>query len=586
MGAAQQQALIAAFGSTGGRIRTHLLAVVLAAFDRLGSWRDDDVSQFVAAVVPIVAGAQRQMTSLTDAYIAAMLGDMLGGAGRPAGIAAFTGAALRGGVDPAEVYARPFKTVWKLLAAGTDFPAALAAGRLRAEQITKTDLQLAKTNAMRGLLASNRHVVGYRRVLTGTRSCGLCVVATTQRYHRENLMPIHPGCVVEGTRVSARGVKAITRRRYSGELIVITTAAGDELTITPKHPVLTEQGWIPADLLGVGDRIVRGSRLKGMGLGSPGEDHRPAPIEDVRRSLSMLPVVRMPVASEDFHGDGADGEVDVVYVDGGLHSVFASSIFQVASELEFVARHDVGSFFQRRGSAAPLVPACGSPEGGSVCGGGLCAPLFGGHVPGPNLPGLRPTATVNTLAVERLLHRTAVNSVLGGEGVLGDSGRVFGGDLFGGEFAPGAATARFDPAGAEFLGEGLVVYADQGRSLLDRLSGQVELDSLIDVRRIDTTSSHVYNLHTAEGWYSADGVIVSNCDCNVAPIVGDHDPGHVINEPLLEGAHAAIQERFGTSDRSARIPDYRDVLVTHEHGELGPILARRGDAFMGPSDLH
>lgn len=194
MGAAEQQALIAAFGSTGGRIRTHLLAVVLGVFDRLGSWRDDDVSRFVAAVLPVVAGAQRQMASLADAYVATMLADMLGGAGRPVGIAALTGAALRGGVDPAEVYARPFKTIWKALAAGTDFPDALAQGRLRAFQLASTDLQLAKTNAMRTLLADNRHVVGYRRVLTGTRSCGLCVVASTQRYHKDRLMPIHPSC--------------------------------------------------------------------------------------------------------------------------------------------------------------------------------------------------------------------------------------------------------------------------------------------------------------------------------------------------------------------------------------------------------
>lgn len=583
MGAQEQQALIAAVNTAEARIRAHLVAYVLGLFGGLGSWRDRDKAGFAARVTPVVAGAQRQVASLMDAYLSAMLSDMRGIPARPTG--AIPDLSRLRGVDPVEVYGRPFDTVWAELAAGKDFEQALAAGRLRAEQITKTDLQLAKTHTARAFLDLDDDVTGYRRVLTGTQSCGLCVVASTQRYHRGELLPIHPGCVVEGTRVSARGIKAITRRRYSGELIVITTATGDELTITPKHPVLTEQGWIPADRLGVGDRVVRGSRPEGMGLGGPGKDHRPATVEDVWRSLSMFPVVRMPVTSQDFHGDGSDGEVDVIYVDSGLHSILTSRLIEVAGEPELVPGHDVGDLLQRFCPAAPLIPARDATEGSSVRGCGLGAPLFGGHVPSPNLPGLRPTATVDTLAVERLLDRTAVNSVLGGEDVLGNAGRVFGGDLSGRQFTPGAATARFDPAGAEFLGEGLVVYADRGRSLIDRLSGQVELDSLIDVRRVNSASSHVYNLHSAEGWYSADRVIVSNCNCGVAPIVGEHDPGQIINGPLLENVHDAIQQRFGVSDRSARVPDYRDLLVTHEHGEIGPILARAGQNFTGPDDL-
>lgn len=584
MGMDEQAALIAAFNTTEATIRAHLVAYVLGLFGGLGSWRDRDGSRFAAQVVPVVAGAQRQVASLMDAYLSALLSNMRGTPVRPAGtIPDLT--RLRGDIDPHEVYARPFHDVWSELAAGKDFSQALAAGERRAWQITTTDLQLAKTHTAQGLLGADREVVGYRRVLTGTQSCGLCVVASTQRYHKDRLMPIHPGCVVEGTRVSARELKAITRRRYSGELIVVATAAGDELTVTPKHPVLTEQGWVPADLLSVGHRIVRGGLLKGMSLGGPGEDHRPSTVEDVWRSLSMLPVVSMPVAAEDFHGDGSEGEVDVIYVDRGLHSVFAAEIIEILRELQLMARDDVRGRLQGLGTAASLLPACGAPQGGAIGGGGLGAALLGGHVSGANLSGLGVIPPFNALTLQGELDSAAINAILSGKGVLGDASSVFAGDFLGGKLSPSSPTSRFDPSGAEFFGEGLMVYADRGRRLLNRLSGKVEFDSLVDVRRIDTTSSHVYNLHTAEGWYSADRIIVSNCDCGVAPILGDTDPGHVINAPLLEDVHDAIRERFGVSDRSARAPDYRDLLVTYEHGEIGPILARRGQSFTGPSDL-
>lgn len=188
----EQAALIAAFNTVEQRIRAHLVAYVLGAFGGLGSWRDRDRARFAAQVTPIVAGAQRQVASLMDAYLTALLSDMRGAQARPSG--AIPDVSRLRGVDPVEVYGRPFDTVWSELAAGKDFEQALAAGRLRAEQITKTDLQLAQTHTARNLLEDDREVVGYRRVLTGTTSCGLCVVASTQRYHRGELLPIHPGC--------------------------------------------------------------------------------------------------------------------------------------------------------------------------------------------------------------------------------------------------------------------------------------------------------------------------------------------------------------------------------------------------------
>lgn len=43
-------------------------------------------------------------------------------------------------------------------------------------------------------MAADKRIVGYRRVLTGFRSCRFCAVASTQRYHKKDLLPLHYAC--------------------------------------------------------------------------------------------------------------------------------------------------------------------------------------------------------------------------------------------------------------------------------------------------------------------------------------------------------------------------------------------------------
>ncbi len=81
------------------------------------------------------------------------------------------------------------------------------------------------------------------------------------------------------------------------------------------------------------------------------------------------------------------------------------------------------------------------------------------------------------------------------------------------------------------------------------------------------------------------------CDCGVRPINGDPSE-QVINPERLEAIHTAIENEFGQTDRAARYidgansrGDYTDLLVTYEHGEIGPTLAWRDQKHTGPSAL-
>lgn len=190
---ASTAAMMAAYLGASAALRSRLLAMVAAVYAFQGNYRDAAAASFVTQVVPAVQAAQQTMASLTSAYIAHLVAGTAGGTTAPVGVPPDVLSNLRG-VDPTEVYRRPYVQVWTDLAQGKDFPAAVAAGGRRAQSLAATDLQMAKTRAAEWVIRDDRRVVGYRRVLVGAHSCGMCIVASSVRYHKSDLMPIHPGC--------------------------------------------------------------------------------------------------------------------------------------------------------------------------------------------------------------------------------------------------------------------------------------------------------------------------------------------------------------------------------------------------------
>lgn len=181
------------YQSSVEKIRTRLERIVAHRWNSLPEYRETNIATFADQVAPVVTGAQRQIGALTDAYLAAYETAATGTPTRPIGIAPLDDLALRG-VEASEVYRRGGPTVWTALSAGKTLTEAITEGLDRMVNTAQTDLQLAKTHASQQILQSKAGVVGYRRVLEGSHSCALCIVASTQRYHHGDLMPIHGGC--------------------------------------------------------------------------------------------------------------------------------------------------------------------------------------------------------------------------------------------------------------------------------------------------------------------------------------------------------------------------------------------------------
>ena len=172
---------------------TQVGAYALATWDALGSWRDDAAEQWIAELLPVLLAGQSGAVALTDAYLAEYLD------AAPIGLVPdeLIGSAVRGGAALEEVYTRPFRTVWAKLAEDKPLTEAVSAGRARTQATVAMDMQLSGRAAAREGMARSG-VVGYRRVVSGSSTCDLCAIASTQRYRTEDLLPIHNrcGCVV------------------------------------------------------------------------------------------------------------------------------------------------------------------------------------------------------------------------------------------------------------------------------------------------------------------------------------------------------------------------------------------------------
>lgn len=170
-------------------VRARVLAYVTAVWSSSPAFRDADVDRIVARIVPVVRAGQMQVAQLTDSYI--------GGIAAASGVSFSTGVlpnvADYRGVPADVVYRRPAVQAYTALSQGASFADAVSQGLDRLVSIASTDIQQAKNRQAQA--STSRSGFNYfQRRLTGNENCAFCVIASTQRYHRGDLMPLHPGC--------------------------------------------------------------------------------------------------------------------------------------------------------------------------------------------------------------------------------------------------------------------------------------------------------------------------------------------------------------------------------------------------------
>jgi hypothetical protein len=354
-------------------------------------------------------------------------------------------------------------------------------------------------------------------------------------------------CVLGETLVSGPRKRAAYRRKYSGEIIVIRTAGGNELSVTPNHPILTDKGWVNAGLLVEGGNVVCRAALNGEVGTGPNPDHDVTRIEDLFDSLLETgDVLEFPASAGYFHGDVSDSEVEVVLPEGLLRDDFKASLLQHRSENLLSLASESPDFLTSHGRPGQALEAPGATPDGIMGRFGIPgAPLETTSL--TNDPrGLGPVLSQgNAEFFEVPSDGTLRDPDLRRNRALPHAGVVHLEEVSRGEAgldlesAPPVSSGGVHPSPLEAVDDGM-----QGASVLDLdflggLTGAVKLDHIVLIERKPAQSSfvHVYNLETEYGWYYANNIITHNC-------------GHR-QYPFFEGMSRQTYEPYDSEENDA-----------------------------------
>lgn len=350
--------------------------------------------------------------------------------------------------------------------------------------------------------------------------------------------PPHVGCFPAGVVVRSSQVLAGMERWYSGQLVNIKTASGHLLPVTPNHPILTPNGWVAAGLLKEGDDVI--CRSLGQGEGStvnPHNDDVPSPIEDVAKSFigSASMVTRgVPTTTEDFHGDGIDGEVCVIRTNRELGDAVNGAFFEPLLNHQFVSR-DMGlDALAGSSGTTQSIEAIGPSTLSVLSGFGILPSLLWGERLVHEFATFAAGSLLNSRQFKASADDCPRNPQRFRDLHYGLTGEVSGSDFFNGELIATEGVSGgllslegskgFPASQQSLFSQDLIkvpgIDVEASGNISPAITGQICTDRIVNVCK-EPFTGHVYNLETSEGWYEANGIIAHNCCCTsmVVPLV-------------------------------------------------------------------
>lgn len=364
----------------------------------------------------------------------------------------------------------------------------------RAELIARNEVAMAnQAGALEGMKAAKGAGVKLKKVwVPDADACPICeengddgpIDLDDQFSSGDDAPTAHPNCFLAGTSVTAFGVTKAYKRWFQGKIIVLTIAGDVHISVTPNHPILTRRGWLAAADLKVGDLLAQsGVPVNAPSAVNPDNHYIETRIEEIADSLIMSgssSTTTVPTTTEHFHGDGiSNGEVDIVGPTSSLHSNYAGYTGDAEQTLEEKGNTDFSDCQRQRILLASKSTLTKFIEGS------LASPhgdMSSSH-----------TSLADSRINSTGLHSASVAMAPNGKAEQIESFSKRTG------FAP-HSLSNIDTAFTSHI-------------------RFVELADLV----VTEFSGHVYNLQTVDGWYVAESIIVSNCECSLASEVEDEE---------------------------------------------------------------
>ncbi|EKA4206554.1 minor capsid protein [Salmonella enterica] len=347
-----------------------------------------------------------------------------------------------------------------------------------AATVIRTALNHVSTQARETTYKKNSDIVEkYEWVSTlDSRTSTICRSRDGQKYEigKGPLPPAHPNCLLGDTVVSTGSrVSNVFKRSYKGVIVYITTKSGRSLSITPNHQVMTSTGWVEAGKLNLGSKLVCGNDVA-VALHHQ-ENNVVAEFADLfsaaKVSVDSSAVTTSPTTTEDFHGDGSDGEVEIVLVDRLSWNKVKASLGEQIINDKLPMTTGVNVTLPCLSAPQQFGMVGLSPTYSLMGGSTKRAPVFGSAVSHTSEHSLASVPDVNTARLQN-----PHNWVAGSADEL----------------------ANFDWANTT----------------------GVELDDVVDLVFGEADfCGHVYNLENEQNWYLANGIIAHNCRSTTAPVI-------------------------------------------------------------------
>lgn len=267
-------------------------------------------------------------------------------------------------------------------------------------------------------------------------------------------------CFVGDTKVASDS-KLIRsyKQEYDGKLVEVKTASGVNFTCTPNHPILTPFGWIGADRLNKGDNILVTVLRDRSALSRYSNiDHVHPCMETLHDAFKRSGAVsRNSPSAVNFHGDIPTSDIEIVTKKRLLRFNRNACFYKLINKFLLI---DTDESLVRKCTFMKHFGSVMRTSFSNISRKCKSFPFFWRSLSHSNIHGFRTISRSDAVLTEYPIDNLATESVIDGE-------------------------------------------------LLDRLSGKVFLDKIIDIN-VCVLKTHVYNLQTKNGYYFANSIIPQN----------------------------------------------------------------------------